>query len=136
MNPLQQMIHQINKEAYGINKNLVQKTNSLTSVPMKDIYGPEPTTKQTPVQSPHPPTAPAVESVSTTPVFSTPAPDITPVSSENTEKLIKRLISVEKKIDRFFNLIEKRVVKNAKEINIRIKLNEDNLNEHSNTEQE
>ena len=42
--------------------------------------------------------------------------------------------SMEKKIDRFFNLIEKRVVKNAKEINIRIKLND--LNENTNSEQE
>lgn len=136
MNPLQQMIHQINKEAHGINKNLVQKTDTLSNVPMKNIYDPVSTSGQVPPPNPQPPTTPVVESVPAATVSSTPSPNITPVNSENTEKLIKQLISVEKKIDRFFNLIEKRVVKNAKEINIRIKLNEDNLNEHSNTEQE
>ena len=56
------------------------------------------------------------------------------LTKEEMDNFLARISSMEKKIDRFFNLIEKRVVKNAKEINIRIKLNE--LNENTDTEQE
>ena len=40
--------------------------------------------------------------------------------------LIDRVTSLEKQVTRFVNLIERNVAKNAKEITIRIKLNEDN----------
>ena len=56
------------------------------------------------------------------------------ISKEELDNFLTRVSSMEKKIDRFFNLIEKRVVKNAKEINIRIKLNESN--EDTNSKQE
>lgn len=133
MDPIKAMIHQLNKEAHGVNKNLVQKTNTLGNVPLTDIYSPQ---KQAPKQVPqtHVPQAP----VNVPQVVQQPQPHTqnNDISSENTEKLIKQLVSVEKKIDRFFNLIEKRVVKNAKEINIRIKLNDDISNERTDTEQE
>ena len=136
MDPIKQMIHELNREAHGVNKNLIQKTHTLGNVPLTDIYSPQnqaprpnsqvpvPTNPQVPVSSPQ--IAPV----------SQPTPQVESMSSESTEKLIKQLVSVEKKIDRFFNLIEKRVVKNAKEINIRIKLNDDISNERTSTEQE
>ena len=137
MDPIKSMIHQLNKEAYGVNKNLVQKTNTLGNVPLTDIYSPQ---NQAQNQAPKPVPQPQVAQgpVNTTQVSQQPQPPIqnNDISSENTEKLIKQLVSVEKKIDRFFNLIEKRVVKNAKEINIRIKLNDNISNEHTDTEQE
>jgi hypothetical protein len=40
--------------------------------------------------------------------------------------LIDRITAVEKQVTKFVNLIERNVAKNAKEINIRIKLNENN----------
>ena len=40
--------------------------------------------------------------------------------------LIDRVTSLEKQVTRFVNLIERNVAKNAKEITIKIKLNEDN----------
>jgi hypothetical protein len=40
--------------------------------------------------------------------------------------LIERVSAVEKQFTKFIALIERRIAKNAKEINIRIKLNENN----------
>ena len=133
MDPIKAMIHQLNREAHGVNKNLVQKTNTLGNVPLTDIYSP-----QNQAAKPVPQTQVPQGPVNVPQAVQQPQPHIQnrDISSENTEKLIKQLVSVEKKIDRFFNLIEKRVVKNAKEINIRIKLNDDISNERTDTEQE
>lgn len=121
MDPIKGFIHQLNAEAFKVNKNLVGKTNSLQDIPLdKTIYNNNPQPVPPPVQ-PQPIQQQVVQQSAPAPV----------VNNDQLEKFIKQLTSVEKKIDRFFNLIEKRVVKNAKEINIRIKLNED-----SNTEQE
>lgn len=125
MDPIKGFIHQLNAEAFKVNKNLVGKTDSLKEIPLdKTIYSKTPQTARPPVQ-PQPIQQQVTQQVASE-IIPGPA-----VNNEQIEKFIKQLTSVEKKIDRFFNLIEKRVVKNAKEINIRIKLNED-----SNTEQE
>lgn len=136
MDPIKQFMHQLNLDAHKINKNIVGKTNSLNDIHVdKTIYNPN-----TPVQAQPQPT-----------VVQAPAPELIPmpqtqtqvvqqpivqsgISKEELDSFLTRVSSMEKKIDRFFNLIEKRVVKNAKEINIRIKLNE--LNENTDSEQE
>tara|TARA_S200002703_G_scaffold124261_2_gene110318 strand:- start:212 stop:589 length:378 start_codon:yes stop_codon:yes gene_type:complete len=125
MDPVKQLIHQLNADANRVNKAIVQPSSTMNPVPMdKTIYQP---TQQPAVQQP------AVQQ----PIQNSPVAPVQPVVSQPlvdekvTKEFIDRLTSVEKKIDRFFNLIEKRVVKNAKEVNIRIK-----LNENSNTEQE
>jgi len=132
MDPIKQFMHQINMDAVKINKNIVGKTDALREIPVdRSIYN-----ENKPV------TQPALKKLVTAP-----APELIPqpeAPSQQTEisglnkkeinEFLTRISSMEKKIDRFFNLIEKRVVKNAKEINIRIKLNE--LNENTNTEQE
>ena len=133
--PIKQLIHQLNADANRLNKGIVSKTSTMNPVPLNtSIYKQSPppahnTVQQVQPQLPRPPletngTAPA----SVTSGFAVTAPAI---DEKTTKEFIDRLTSVEKKIDRFFNLIEKRVVKNAKEVIIRIK-----LNENSNSEQE
>lgn len=130
MDPVKQLIHQLNADANRVNKAIVQPSSTMNPVPMdKTIYQPtqQPAVQQPVVQQP------AIQQ----PIQNSPVAPVQPVVSQPlvdekvTKEFIDRLTSVEKKIDRFFNLIEKRVVKNAKEVNIRIK-----LNENSNTEQE
>ena len=119
MDPVKQLIHQLNADANRVNKAIVQPSSTMNPVPMdKTIYQPT----QQPVQQP-------VSINHVAPVQPQVAQPL--VDEKVTKEFIDRLTSVEKKIDRFFNLIEKRVVKNAKEVIIRIK-----LNENSNSEQE
>jgi hypothetical protein len=120
MDPVKQLIHQLNADANRVNKAIVQPSSTMNPVPMdKTIYQPT----QQPVQQ---------QPVPVNHVAPVQQPVAQPLVDEKvTKEFIDRLTSVEKKIDRFFNLIEKRVVKNAKEVIIRIK-----LNENSNSEQE
>ena len=48
------------------------------------------------------------------------------VQQQDLTPLIDRVTALEKQVTKFVNLIERNVAKNAKEINIRIKLNENN----------
>lgn len=127
--PAAQFIHDINKQTHLLNKNIINETAGMKKVPLnKQIYSGNPASKVPVPQQPLNPQAVAQPQVPNIPPPNVPQNNI----DENTAKdFIERLTSVEKKIDRFFNLIERRVVKNAKEINIRIK-----LNENTNTEQE
>ena len=134
MDPVKQLIHQLNADANKVNKAIVQPSSTMNPVPMdKTIY--QPTQQQVQVHQP-------IQQLVQQPVQQQPVPvnHVAPVQQlvaqplvdeKVTKEFIDRLTSVEKKIDRFFNLIEKRVVKNAKEVIIRIK-----LNENSNSEQE
>ena len=128
MDPVKQLIHQLNADANRVNKAIVQPSSTMNPVPMdKTIYQPT----QQPVQQPVQQTV-VQQPVPVNHVAPVQQPVAQPLVDEKvTKEFIDRLTSVEKKIDRFFNLIEKRVVKNAKEVIIRIK-----LNENSNSEQE
>lgn len=132
MDPIKQFMHQINLDAHKINTNIVGKSSSLRDVPIdKSIYQQTSTAQPNVVQAPIPQQIP-IPQVQPQP---TQQPTVqTGLSKEELDSFLTRMSSIEKKIDRFFNLIEKRVVKNAKEINIRIKLNE--LNENTDSEQE
>ena len=116
-NDIKQFVHSLNKDANKLNNNIITKTNSLQNVPINNVYSK--TSTSIPAKS------------ASTPIqeVSYHQPDLKAI-----EKLTKNLQSMEKKIDRFFNLIEKRVVNNAKEVNIRIKLNEANENTNSGQE--
>ena len=129
MDPVKQLIHQLNADANRVNKAIIQPSSTMNPVPMdKTIYQPTQQPVQQPVQQ-------AVVQQQPVPVNNVaPVQQLVAqplVDEKVTKEFIDRLTSVEKKIDRFFNLIEKRVVKNAKEVIIRIK-----LNENSNSEQE
>ena len=127
MDPVKQLIHQLNADANRVNKAIVQPSSTMNPVPIdKTIYQPQQPVQQAAVQEPVQQPAPVNH------VAPVQQPVAQPLVDEKvTKEFIDRLTSVEKKIDRFFNLIEKRVVKNAKEVIIRIK-----LNENSNSEQE
>ncbi len=131
MDPVKQLIHQLNADANKVNKAIVQPSSTMNPVPMdKTIYQPTQQQVHQPIQQQvH---QPIQQPVPVSPVAPVQQPVAQPLVDEKvTKEFINRLTSVEKKIDRFFNLIEKRVVKNAKEVIIRIK-----LNENSNSEQE
>ena len=127
MDPVKQLIHQLNADANRVNKAIVQPSSTMNPVPMdKTIYQPTQQQVQQPIQQQ------VQQPVPVNNVAPVQQPVAQPLVDEKvTKEFIDRLTSVEKKIDRFFNLIEKRVVKNAKEVIIRIK-----LNENSNSEQE
>ena len=128
MDPIKQFMHQINMDAVKINKNIVGNSTSLRDIPVdKSIYNENQPKQLKPVTAPAPELIPLPGSPSQ-------QTEISGLNKKEINEFLTRISSMEKKIDRFFNLIEKRVVKNAKEINIRIKLNE--LNENTNTEQE
>lgn len=107
-----QFIHSLNAQAHGLNKGIVQKSATMNDIPLnKEIYQKpqQAVPQQPPPQVPHPQPPPVQQIVQQ---------DLTP--------LIDRITAVEKQVTRFVNLIERNVAKNAKEINIRIKLNENN----------
>ena len=105
-------INQMNKDAHLMNKNIAPN-EGVKNIPLnKEIYSQQ-------QQSTQPPPQP----VSQQPIQQVvsqhqPQQDLSP--------LINRITSLEKQVTRFVNLIERNVAKNAKEINIRIKLNENN----------
>ena len=120
---LKYAIHNMNAAAHGMNSNIVQKSATMQEIPLqKDIYA-------EPVQRPRPQQQ---QPVYQQPVYQQP---VAPNQAQQPQitgdpallnSLIERVSGVEKQITKFVNLIERQVTKNAKEINIRIKLNEDN----------
>ena len=113
-------IHNMNKQAHGLNKDIVQKSATMNDIPLqKEIYKqparrPVPRQQQPVYQQPVDPPQPVA-----------PQPQITG-DPALLNSLIERVSAVEKQFTKFITLIERRVAKNAKEINIRIKLNENN----------
>jgi len=108
-------IHQMNDQAKSLNKDIVQKSATMNDIPVnKDIYK-----KQQQQQPQQPlPQQPYQQPVA-------PQPQITG-DPALLNSLIERVSGVEKQFTKLITLIERRVAKNAKEINIRIKLNENN----------
>jgi hypothetical protein len=107
------MLHQVNAEAKTLNTGIVQKTSALQDIPIDtEIYKPQ--------QQIQPP------------AHEQPAQPIQPIQPQqqivrqDLSPLIDRVTSLEKQVTKFVNLIERNVAKNAKEITIRIKLNENN----------
>ena len=89
----------------------------MNDIPLnKEIYQRQ--QQAVPQQAPPPQHHPQVPQPQPQPVQQIAQQDLTP--------LIDRITAVEKQVTKFVNLIERNVAKNAKEINIRIKLNENN----------
>ena len=108
---VKEAIHGLNQQAFNMNKGIVQKSATMDDISLhKDIYG-----------APKPPAPPPTPQ----PV---PQPQVgqAAVVQQNLTPLIDRVTALEKQVTKFVNLIERNVAKNAKEINIRIKLNENN----------
>jgi len=112
-------IHNMNTQAHGLNRDIVQKSATMNDIPLqKEIY------KQ-PAQRPRPQQQQPVYQQPVAPQPAAQPPQITG-DPALLNCLIERVSAVEKQFTKFINLIERRVAKNAKEINIRIKLNENN----------
>lgn len=107
-------INQMNKDAHLMNKNIAPN-EGIKNIPLqKEIYSqPRQTQQHTPQ-----PQAPVQQHI--------PQPQAPIQPQQDLSPLIDRVTSLEKQVTRFVNLIERNVAKNAKEINIRIKLNETN----------
>ena len=107
-------IHDMNKQAHGLNRDIVQKSATMNDIPLqKDIYK-QPARHPVPQQQ--------------QPVYQQPVAPQPQITGDPAllNSLIERVSAVEKQFTKFITLIERRVAKNAKEINIRIKLNENN----------
>jgi len=122
---LQYALHSLNVTSNEFNKNMVQKSATMGDVPInRKIYeeaAAREATRQQMIQqqaAPHPLTQAPQQ-----PVPQQPAPV---VQQQDLTPLIDRVTALEKQVTKFVNLIERNVAKNAKEINIRIKLNENN----------
>ena len=117
---IKQMVHGLNAQAFNMNKGIIQKSATMQDVPLnKEIY-----------ESPRRRPAPRPQHHPGAPV-NTPQPVPQPQITGDPallNSLIERVSSVEKQITKFVDLIERRVAKNAKEINIRIKLDNDSTN--------
>ena len=112
-----QFLHQLNAQAHSLNRDLVQKSATMQDIPLtKHIYS-----DQQP-QQPPPQPQPAPQPIQ--PVQ--PVQQVVQPVQQDLSPLIDRITAVEKQVTKFVNLIERNVAKNAKEINIRIKLNEKN----------
>ena len=112
------ILHSLNLEAKAMNKNIVQKSATMNDIPMQtEIYQQPPQPQHVP--PPQQGQIPAAPSPAQQPL-------VQQVIQQDLEPLIERVVSLEKQVTKFVNLIERNVAKNAKEINKRIKLNENN----------
>lgn len=123
---LQFALHNLNVASNEFNKNMVQKSATMGDVPInRKIYeeaAAREATRQHMIQqqaAPHPLTQAPQQPIPQ----QQPAPV---VQQQDLTPLIDRVTALEKQVTKFVNLIERNVAKNAKEINIRIKLNENN----------
>jgi len=112
-----QFIHSLNAQAHGLNKGIVQKSATMNDIPLnKEIYQ----RQQQAVPQQAAPQQPPPQGLQPQPQ------PVQQIVQQDLTPLIDRITAVEKQVTKFVNLIERNVAKNAKEINIRIKLNENN----------
>ena len=124
------ILHQVNADVKTVNKNIVQEASALKQIPIDTaIYqkGPIGNPGQAPVPPQQQP-VPQQQQVPQQPYPQQPQihPQIQQIVQQDLGPLIDRVTSLESQVTKFVNLIERSVAKNAKEINIRIKLNEQN----------
>ena len=116
-NEIKSFIHGLNQSAFDLNKGMVD-SGTTKDVPLqKDIY-------QDPPRQAPPPPAPPPSQISQ----AAPQQQMINIDPALFNKLIDRFASVEEHVNKFVTLIEKQVARNAKEINIRIKLDNASTN--------
>ena len=118
-------IHSLNAQSNALNKHIVQKSATMQEVPMdQTVYQEAEKARQRIAERRNP--QQVVQQVQQ-PVQPQPTPHpVQQIVQQDLTPLIDRITAVEKQVTKFVNLIERNVAKNAKEINIRIKLNENN----------
>tara|TARA_R100000458_G_C8255495_1_gene231651 strand:- start:20 stop:439 length:420 start_codon:yes stop_codon:yes gene_type:complete len=121
-------LHQMNQQAKSLNKDIIQKSATMQDVPVQtEIYKkpkPKPNPQQVAFQQQQ--MLAAQQQQMSAAQQQQPLPQQVTGDPALMNSLLERVSSVEKQLSKFVNLIERRVAKNAKEINIRIKLNENN----------
>ena len=121
-------LHQMNQQASSLNKDIVQKSATMQDVPVQqEIYKktkPKPNPQQVAFQQQQMLAAQQQQMLAAQ--QQQPLPQQVAGDPALMNSLLERVSSVEKQLTKFVNLIERRVAKNAKEINIRIELNENN----------
>jgi len=125
---LAKAIHSLNAQSHDLNKHIVQTSTTMQNVPVdQSVYIEAEKARQRIAERQNPQASQQVQPQvqaqpqpvqQQQPVQQTIQQDLTP--------LIDRITAVEKQVTKFVNLIERNVAKNAKEITIRIKLNENN----------
>ena len=110
-------INNLNKQAFMLNKDIAPG-EGVKNIPLAAGINTTSAPAPTPPQYIPQPQAPVQPVQQIQPQQIQPQQDLSP--------LINRITSLEKQVTKFVNLIERNVAKNAKEINIRIKLNENN----------
>lgn len=123
-------IHNLNAQSHDLNQHIVQRSATMQEVPMDQTVYQEAekarqriAERQNPQQAVQQAQQPQVQQ----PIQSQPIPQpVQQIVQQDLTPLIDRITAVEKQVTKFVNLIERNVAKNAKEINIRIKLNENN----------
>ena len=122
-------IHNLNAQSHDLNQHIVQKSATMQEVPMdQTVYQEAEKARQRIAerQNPQQVIQQVQQPVQPQPV-SQPIPQpVQQIVQQDLTPLIDRITAVEKQVTKFVNLIERNVAKNAKEINIRIKLNENN----------
>lgn len=118
-------IHNLNAQSHDLNQHIVQRSATMQEVPMdQTVYQEAEKARQRIAERQNP--QQVVQQVQQ-PVQSQPIPQpVQQIVQQDLTPLIDRITAVEKQVTKFVNLIERNVAKNAKEINIRIKLNENN----------
>lgn len=118
-------IHNLNAQSHDLNQHIVQKSATMQAVPMdQTVYQEAEKARQRIAERQNP--QQVVQQVQQ-PVQPQPTPQpVQQIVQQDLTPLIDRITAVEKQVTKFVNLIERNVAKNAKEINIRIKLNENN----------
>ena len=118
-------IHNLNAQSHDLNQHIVQKSATMQEVPMdQTVYQEAEKARQRIAERQNP--QQVVQQVQQ-PVQPQPTPQpVQQIVQQDLTPLIDRITAVEKQVTKFVNLIERNVAKNAKEINIRIKLNENN----------
>ena len=118
-------IHNLNAQSHDLNQHIVQRSATMQEVPMdQTVYQEAEKARQRIAERQNP--QQVVQQVQQ-PVQPQPTPQpVQQIVQQDLTPLIDRITAVEKQVTKFVNLIERNVAKNAKEINIRIKLNENN----------
>ena len=122
-------IHSLNAQSHDLNKHIVQKSATMQDVPMdQTVYEEAEKARQRIAErrTPQQVVQQVQQQVQPQPVPQPTPQPVQQIVQQDLTPLIDRITAVEKQVTKFVNLIERNVAKNAKEINIRIKLNENN----------
>ena len=122
-------IHSLNAQSHDLNKYIVQKSATMQDVPMdQTVYQEAEKARQRIAErrNPQQVVQQVQQPIQPQPVSQPTSQPVQQIIQQDLTPLIDRITAVEKQVTKFVNLIERNVAKNAKEINIRIKLNENN----------